>query len=117
MAALHAAAGIVTLVAAGILALGGAIAVWRDRWHGTVRLAALGAVGVFAIQALIGLALLATAGGLRDGLHLVYALALVAVTPFALSFASAAPPRARSGVLAASGVVALLLAWRLLATG
>ena len=88
-----------------------------DRWHEGVRIIAGVAVGGFVLQVIIGLVVMIGGESPADGLHLLYGVGLVAVVPLALSFASDAPRRARSGVLVVAGLVALLLAWRLLVTG
>lgn len=117
MSGLHGVAGMLTLVAGGLLVLAAAIAVILDRWHEGVRLLAGVTVGAFVLQVIIGLIVLVGGESPRDGLHLLYGAGLVAVIPIALSFASDAPRRARSSAILAAGLVALLLAWLLFATG
>ena len=114
---LHGVAGMLTLAAAGGLVLAAAIAAILDRWHEGVRLLAGVAVGAFVLQVIIGLIVLVGGGSPGEGLHIVYAVGLVAVVPLALSFASDAPRRMRSAVLVVAGLVALLLAWGLLGSG
>jgi hypothetical protein len=114
---LHAAGSVLNLVAAGMLLVGAGIAVGLDRGHDAVRRLGAIVVAAFVVQAVGGLVLLFGGGSPREALHLVYAVGLVAVIPLASSFASEAPSRARSGVLAVAGLICLLLAWRLLATG
>jgi hypothetical protein len=117
MTGIHGAVGMLTMVAAGLLVLAAAIAAILDRWHEGVRIIAGVAVGGFLVQVIIGLIVMVGGRSPADGLHLLYGVGLVAVVPLALSFASDAPRRARSGVLVVAGLVALLLAWRLLVTG
>ena len=117
MAAFHGVSALIALAAAALLALGAGLAALLDRNHEPVRKLAIGTVAVFAAQAALGLLLLVQGVEPDDGLHLLYGAALVAVVPLATAFASDAPPRARSSVLAAAGLTALLVSWRLFVTG
>ncbi|HEY7333222.1 MAG TPA: hypothetical protein VH859_09730 [Candidatus Limnocylindria bacterium] len=117
MTGLHAIGSVVTLVAAGMLVAGAGIAALVDRGHDATRPLAGLVLGAFVVQSLLGLALLVGGTSPSETLHLLYAVGLVAVVPLARVFAAEAPDRARSGVLAVAGVVALALAWRLFGTG
>lgn len=117
MAGLHLIGSIVTLVAAGMLVVGGGMAALADRGHAAVGPLAVLAMGVFVAQSLLGVPVLLAAGGPSEVLHLLYGLALIVLIPLARAFVADAPDRARSGVLAVAGLVALALAWRLFATG
>lgn len=117
MAGLHADGGIVSLVAAGTLAVVAGGAALIDRGHAVVRPLAWLTVSIFAAQGLVGFVALLAGGALGDLLHLLYAAGLVAVIPLASRFADEAPDRARSGVLAVAGLLAIGLVWRLFATG
>jgi hypothetical protein len=115
--AAHALAALIALGAAGLLLVAGAVAAWRDVAHAWIHRLGLAVTGVFAIQAGIGLLLLAMGKQPMEWLHLLYGAVLVGAIPFGLSFASEAPARDRSGVVAAAAGVALLIVWRLFATG
>jgi len=117
VASLHEVGGLVALVAGGLFVVTAAVAAWRDLGHEIVRRLALVLVAVFGVVAAVGLAILASGGSPADGLHLLYGAVLIGVLPLGLSFASEAPPRSRSGVLAIAGVAALLIIWRLFSTG
>jgi heme A synthase len=117
VAGLHAAAGLAAMGVAGFLAVAAGLAAWLDRWHEPAGRLAWVVVAFFGAQAIVGLAVMLLGDDPDEGLHLLYAVALVMVVPFGLSLVTDAPPRIRSGVLAAAGVVALLLAWRLMVTG
>lgn len=117
MAAFHGVSALIALAAGALLTVGGGLAALLDGGHELVRKLAIGAVAVFAAPAALGLVLLVQGDEPDDGLHLLYGAALVAVVPLATAFASDAPPRARSSVLAAAGLTALLVGWRLFATG
>lgn len=117
MSSVHELGAAAALAAAAVLAVGGGLASWRDTAHAPVRMAAFAAAAVFGITALFGIVTLVSGPAPREWLHFVYAAALLGVVPLALVFASEAPPRQRSGVLAVAGLVALLVIWRLYATG
>ena len=106
-------------VAAGavLLVTGAGVAAWLDRGHVWIRRGALLMMALLVGEVLVGGVVYL--GGARPGeaLHLLYGIAVLAVLPIASTFASDAPPRASSGVLAAAAAVVLLLAWRLLSTG
>ncbi len=118
MAQWHATLGMVVVTAALLFTLSAAIIAWLDRgghdWIVRLR---------WAVEALlviqVGIGALTYVAGSRPGewLHLVYGIVILAVLPLASTFASEAPPRARSWVLAVGGLVIVLLAWRLLSTG
>lgn len=118
MSQLHGTLGMLALVAALLFALAAALVAWLDRggdaWIARLRLAL---EAILVVQVLIGLVLFLAGARPSEWLHFVYGLGILAAIPLATSFASDAPPRARSGVLAVAGVVVLLLAWRLLSTG
>lgn len=117
MAAAHGALAVAAIVAAGLLASIGGVASWRDAGHEAVRRLASAATLVFGMVGAFGLGSLLTGGQPGEGLHLLYGLAMVGIVPLGLTFAADAPPRAQSGVLAVAGLTALLLGWRLFATG
>lgn len=117
MSDLHAAAGMLTVGATALFLLSAAIAALLDRWHEGARILAGVVLGAFVVQSGIGLLVLIGGEEPQEGLHILYAVGLVAVVPLALTFASEAPRRTRSAVLAIAGMAALLLAWRLLVTG
>jgi hypothetical protein len=114
----HATIGIAVMAVALLFALVAGLTAWLDRGgHGWILRLRLGVEALLLVQVALG-ALLYVAGG-RPGelLHLVYGIAILGVLPLATTFASDAPPRSRSWVLAVAGLVILLLAWRLLSTG
>ncbi|HET6380088.1 MAG TPA: hypothetical protein VFH63_03515 [candidate division Zixibacteria bacterium] len=117
MTELHALGAVASLVAAGGLLLLSAAAGALDRGHQWVSRAAPVATAVFALQAGIGLVVMVGGGAFGEGLHLLYGVALAVAVPLALTFASDAPQRARSWVLAVAALVSLVLVWRLYATG
>lgn len=117
MSDIHATAGMLTLVATALFLLSAAIAAALDRWHEGARILAGVVLGGIVVQSGIGLAVMIGGEEPQEGLHLLYGVALVAVIPLALTFASEAPRRTRSAVLAVAGTAAVLLAWRLLTTG
>lgn len=117
MAALHGTVGLVVLVVLALFAIIAAGAAWLDRWPALI-LSLRWVVGALLV-AQVALGALVYLSGARpsDGLHLLYGLAILAVLPVASSFAADAPSRSRSGVMAAAGLIGVLLAWRLLSTG
>lgn len=117
MTGLHVIGSVISLVAAGMLVAGAGLAALFDRGHDAIRPLAVLMIGVFVLQSLLGLAVLVGGTSPSETLHLLYAAGLVAVVPLAQTFAAEAPDRARSGVFAVAGLVALALAWRLFATG
>lgn len=117
MTEFHQVGALAALAALAFLVAAAGVAAWRDLAHAWIRGLALAATGLLAIVAGIGLLLLASGEAPREGLHLLYGAAVVAAVPIGLTFASEAPPRSRSGVLAVVGVAALLLIWRLFSTG
>lgn len=117
MTDLHATVGMLTFGATALFLFSAAIAAILDRWHEGARILAGVVLGAFVVQSGIGLVVLIGGEEPQEGLHILYAVGLVAVLPLALTFASEAPRRSRSAVLAVAGVAALLLAWRLLVTG
>jgi hypothetical protein len=117
MSDVHATAGMLAFAATALFLVSAAIAAVLDRWHEGARILAGVVLGAFVVQSGIGLLLLVGGEEPRDGLHVLYAVALVAVIPLALTFASEAPRRSRSAVLAVAATASLLLAWRLLVTG
>lgn len=117
MGSIHQVGALVALASVALLIAAAALAWWRDVAHEWVRRLALAAMAFFALEALAGLLLLAGGDAPDEGLHLLYGVALVGAMPIGLVFASEAPPRARSGVVAVVGVAALLIAWRLFSTG
>jgi hypothetical protein len=114
---LHAAAGMFTFGATALFLFSATVAALLDRWHEGARILAGVVLGAFVVQSGIGLVVLIGGEEPQEGLHILYAVGLVAVLPLALTFASEAPRRSRSAVLAIAGLAALLLAWRLLVTG
>jgi heme A synthase len=114
---LHVIGSVVSLVAAGMLVGGAGIAALFDRGHDAIRPLAVLVIGVFAVQSLLGVAVLVGGTQPSEILHLLYGIGLVAVVPLARTFAAEAPDRVRSGVLSVAGLVAIGLAWRLFATG
>lgn len=117
MQPLHGLLGSLVMVAAALFAVGGGIAVWLDRGHAWVRRGAILLIAMLLVQVLVGAIVYASGTRPREGLHLLYGVAILGVLPLAFSFASEAPPRPRSGVMAIGGAITLLLAWRLLSTG
>ena len=117
MSDVHATAGMLTLAATALFLLSAAIAAVLDRWHEGARILAGVVLGAIVVQSGIGLLVLIGGEEPQEGLHVLYAVGLVAVIPLALTFGSEAPRRSRSAVLAVAGTAALLLAWRLLVTG
>jgi hypothetical protein len=115
---LHGTLGFLILVAGLLFALVGGITAWLgrggDAWVVRLRLVL---EGILVVQVLVGAVVFISGARPTEWLHFVYGVAILAVIPLATTFASEAPPRARSGVLAVAGVVILLLAWRLLSTG
>ena len=117
MESLHGAGALVALAGAALLGIGGGVAAWLDRWHDIVRRVAAVVAAVFLVVAASGLGTLAGGASPAEGLHLLYGTVLVLVVPAGLVFASEAPARARSGTVGVVGLAALLVAWRLFATG
>ncbi len=113
----HATGALFALGASLVLLAGAALAAWRDVAHVWARRLALAVTALLAAVAVAGLFLLASGDAPADGLHLLYAIAVIGAVPLGLVFASEAPPRARSGVLAVVGFSTLLLVWRLFSTG
>lgn len=116
MESLHGLGAMVGVIGAAALVLASIVAFVVDRGHAAVRLAWIAYVALMVAQALAGLVLL-LGGGPRESLHLLYGAVLIAVVPFALRFAEEAPDRDRTAVLAVAGLAALLICWRLFATG
>ncbi|MFN2488324.1 MAG: hypothetical protein ABR529_00985 [Actinomycetota bacterium] len=82
---------------------------WFERARGLVTI-------VVGVQILLGALTYGEGARPSDSLHLLYGVAALGALPLANTFASEAPPRARSGALAAGALVTLALAWRLFAT-
>jgi hypothetical protein len=118
LADLHGTLGFLILVAALLFVLVAAITAWLgrggDAWIARLRLVF---EAILLVQVVVGAIVFLTGARPTEWLHLVYGIAILAVIPLATTFASEAPPRSRSGVLAVAGLVILLLAWRLLSTG
>jgi heme A synthase len=117
MQPLHASLGPIVGVAALVFAIVAGISAWLDRWHGLVRRLSLALGALLVLQVVLGVVVFLTGSRPSEGLHVLYGIVVLAVLPLASSFAAEAPPRPYSGVLAVGGLVVLLLAWRLLATG
>lgn len=117
MQPLHAALGSIVMAAAVLFGIGAGTAAWLDRGHVAVRRAALVLGALLVVQLALGALVYAVGSRPDDGLHLLYGVAILAVLPLASTFASDAPPRSHSAVLAVAAIVILLLAWRLLSTG
>jgi hypothetical protein len=117
VADLHQLGGFAVLVVAGLLTLTSAGVALVDRGHDLLPRLASVALAVFLVQGLVGVLLMLSASGPREWLHVVYGVVLAGIVPLASSFTAEAPPRSRSWVLALTGVIALLLAWRLFGTG
>ncbi len=117
MVAVHETGALGALIASILLVAFAAIAAWRDVAHAWVRRVAVAVAALFGAVALVGLVLLASGEAPAEGLHLLYAVAVIGAVPLGLAFASEAPPQARSSVLAVVGLATLLLAWRLFSTG
>jgi hypothetical protein len=115
--AVHETGALAALIASIVLVASAGLATWLDVAHAWVRRLALAATALFGAVALAGVFLLASGQAPAEGLHLLYAVAVIGAVPLGLVFAGEAPPRARSGVLAVVGLATLLLAWRLLSTG
>lgn len=114
----HATLGIVVVGVALLFALIAGATAWLDRGgHAQIVRLRLGVQVLLVIQAVLGVVLYLTGNRPGEVLHLVYGVAILGVLPLATTFASDAPPRARSWVLAVAGLLILLLAWRLLSTG
>jgi hypothetical protein len=113
---LHAAGALVVFAAAaiGTLAAGAAGLRGGAGWVDALR---KGVTAVVVVEAAIGA--VAYLSGARPGepLHLVYAVAAIGLLPLAAIFASEAPARPRSWVLAGALGILLLVLWRLSSTG
>ncbi len=116
MNAIHALGATVVLVAAALFAVGsaGMAMAGGSRWVDRGRLVVLGLVGLVALAGAF-----AWLSGSRpaESLHYLYAVAALATLPLAASFATEAPPRERAAVMAGTGLVLILLVWRLASTG
>ena len=117
MQPLHASLGPIVAIAGLAFAIVAGVSAWLDRWHLVVRRLAPVLGGLLVLQVALGAIVLLSGARPSEGLHLLYGIVILAVLPLAASFAAEAPPRPYSGVLAVGGLVVLLLAWRLLATG
>jgi hypothetical protein len=114
----HATLGIAVAGVALLFVLVAGITAWLDRGgHAQIVRLRLGVQALLAVQVVLGALLYLTGARPAEVLHLVYGVAILGVLPLATTFASDAPPRARSWVLAVAGLLILLLAWRLLSTG
>jgi heme A synthase len=114
----HATLGIAVAGVALLFVLVAAVTAWLDRGgHAQIMRLRLGVQALLAVQVVLGGLLYLTGARPGEVLHLVYGIAILGVLPLATTFASDAPPRARSWVLAVAGLLILLLAWRLLSTG
>ena len=116
MAQLHSIGASIVLGAVVVTGLAAVLIAKRGGSHWTDRLR-IGLTVVIGLQVLAGLALFATAARPRETLHLLYALAALAILPLAGAFASEAPPRPRAWVLATACLILLVIAWRLASTG
>ncbi len=100
----------VTVIAAGL-------ATGLDRGHRVVAGLAWMWLLLVAIGVLVGGVLFLSGTAPREGLHLLYGVALLGLVPLERTFAADAPPRARSGVRGVVALIALVLVWRLFTTG
>ena len=117
MSELHAAAGTGLLAGAAAFAvIGGILAVLgrAPSWLDWLRIALVIAL---ALQAAIGLLILAGGGAPTEQIHWLYGVVIVAVPVVAASFVEEAPPRPRAAAYALTGLIVAALAWRLAATG
>jgi hypothetical protein len=117
MSELHAAAATGLMAgAAGFAVIGGVMAA-LDRappWLEWLRIALVIAI---ALQAAIGLLVLVSGGTPAEQIHWLYGVVILAVPVLAPSFVEEAPPRVRAAVFALAGLLVVILAWRLGATG
>jgi hypothetical protein len=113
----HLVAALVVLGAAAIVTVAAGGAAIIDRGQAAVTGMARAFAGLAVAQGAIGVILFATGRAPGETLHLLYGLALAAVMPLALNFAEDVPGRPHSAVIAVAGVAALLICWRLFATG
>lgn len=95
---------------AGGLALSDGANVWLE-WGRIGLLVLIGA------EIVLGAVTYATGARPDESLHLLYGVLLVGALPLANRFAEEAPPKPRATVLAVTGIVMLLLLWRLVGTG
>jgi len=72
---------------------------------------------VLVAESAIGLALLAGGAGPSEWLHWLYAAVAVAALVLAGAVPADAPPRQRAAGVAAAAALALVMVWRLTATG
>lgn len=117
MSEVHAAAAWLVLGGLALLGLASAVTGMRDAGHAWLARGRRVVLGLIALQSVAGTATLASGGQMGEGLHLLYGAALLGVFPLATTFAAEAPARAQAWVVAAAAVVALLITWRLFATG
>jgi hypothetical protein len=117
VADLHEAGAYLVLAVAALLTLAALAAAALDRGHDLLQRLVAVAWAVFVVQGLAGAALLLTGDGPEQALHVLYGVGLAVIIPLTGSFTAEAPPRMRSWALAVTGVVALLLTWRLFGTG
>lgn len=73
--------------------------------------------GLVAVQVGIGALLYAMGQRPAETLHLLYGAVALGVLPFASTFSSEAPPKARAGVISLGAVLTLGLLFRALSTG
>lgn len=116
MTEMHAALGIVVIVAGVLFIVVAAVAgaFGRERWVDVGRRAVM---TVVVAQVVLGVVIYASGTRPQQPLHLLYGIAVLAPLPFARSFAAEAPPKARAWVDALAGLVLVGVSWRLLATG
>jgi len=114
---LGAAATALTLAAFALMSLGVA---WLDRAgrpDRAFRILRVAVSAVASVTASAGLALFALGSRGFEPLHLLYGIAVLVVLPAAANFSAEAPPRQRTVIMAVAAAIALLLVWRLYATG
>jgi hypothetical protein len=117
MQQVHATGGILLL---GVLFVFALAAAWLALTTGSrpwLEIATRVVNALLGVQVLVGVLLYLTGSRPAESLHLLYAVAAVGALPLGNAFSSEAPPKARAGVLAASGLLTLGLLFRLISTG
>jgi heme A synthase len=117
MGHVHAAFGLAIMASTALFTLtagGLALTTGSTTW---LEWARNGLLTLIAIQILIGAIVYLDGWRPQEPLHFLYGAILLGILPLASTFASEAPPKPRSAVLAIAGLVMLVLLWRLLETG
>lgn len=117
MTEIHALVGPLLMVLLGAMAVAATAAVLLDRSAEILEWLRRGLLALVVAQAAIGLALATRGSGPDEGIHWLYGVVIVLALLLPGSLRTDLPARQRTGAVAAGAFLAVLLAWRLGASG